>query len=337
MYRFPVSAFLIAMCFASQSVTASQDAVWDDEHTLMVGGFEFDVDPKKPAFTAEQLSSYISNRSDVFHYPRQRQALADLRALALAHDSDAQAKLADYYMDGYIVQKNINYALAWYLVAAHDGSAYAQYLLSVMFTEGEYLPHDVNRSVTYRRLGDSNPNSILGERQLGIRRLQALTQFHDTDSGISWLKRAAIAGDRVAQETLGDVYYDDVYTKANQIEAIRWYSMAWNQKSPYAAFNLAMIYQESDVVEKDLPKAFQWMSQSATAGLPAAQYHLGEMYLHGIGVEKDSVLAYVWFSLASRNLKKAFALNEDTLKEINGLLNSFSTEEKQKATMLINE
>jgi len=80
----------------------------------------------------------------------------------------------------------------------------------------------------------------------------------------SWYP-AAQAGDPVAQNWLGNLYY-----------------LGWG-------------------VPRDYGKAYTWYRRAALRGNPHAQRNLGMMYEYGLGVRKDRMLAFGWYHEARRH------------------------------------
>src|SRR5215470_7032055 len=77
------------------------------------------------------------------------------------------------------------------------------------------------------------------------------------------LKTGAVAGDAVAQNSLGYLY----------------------------TFGLD--------VPQDYSEAAGWFARSAAKGLAAAEYNLGALYERGFGVERNLLLAVKWYRLAA--------------------------------------
>jgi hypothetical protein len=63
-----------------------------------------------------------------------------------------------------------------------------------------------------------------------------------------------------------------------------------------AAYNLAVIHQHADGVERDLAKAMRWYRTAAERGDKVSQFQIGLMYLNGDGVPADPKIAHEWFT-----------------------------------------
>jgi localization factor PodJL len=85
-----------------------------------------------------------------------------------------------------------------------------------------------------------------------------------------------------------------------------------------AQFEVAAIYTEGRVLEKDLEEAARWYERSAAQGFVPAQYRLGNLYEMGSGVEKNFEEARLWYQrsaeagnrMAMHNLAALYAGGE---------------------------
>ncbi len=85
-----------------------------------------------------------------------------------------------------------------------------------------------------------------------------------------------------------------------------------------AQFEVAAIFGEGRVLEKDLEESARWYERSAAQGFVPAQYRLGNLYEMGSGVEKDLEQARLWYQrsaeggnrMAMHNLAALYAGGE---------------------------
>ncbi|MBF0271257.1 MAG: sel1 repeat family protein [Magnetococcales bacterium] len=84
-----------------------------------------------------------------------------------------------------------------------------------------------------------------------------------------------------------------------------------------AQYNLGLMYETGDGVQKDIKKAWDWFHRAAEQGLPEAQNKLGIMYEHkvigGLRNKKDKAYAYAYYHLAAMKGNKDAAENRDIL------------------------
>ena len=99
--------------------------------------------------------------------------------------------------------------------------------------------------------------------------------------------------------------------KANEDEALRWYTYAANQKNVYAISALAAIYHTGKGVEKDPAKALEYYKEAAQMGYLPAEVALAGMYETGEGDStKGPTEAAIWYARAA---KKGNAKAQDRL------------------------
>ncbi|ODT73203.1 MAG: hypothetical protein ABS75_00550 [Pelagibacterium sp. SCN 63-23] len=85
-----------------------------------------------------------------------------------------------------------------------------------------------------------------------------------------------------------------------------------------AQFEVAAIYGEGRVLDKDLAESASWYERAAAQGFVPAQYRLGNLYEVGSGVEKDLEQARLWYQrgaeagnrMAMHNLAALYAGGE---------------------------
>ncbi|MDE7347337.1 MAG: SEL1-like repeat protein [Muribaculaceae bacterium] len=78
----------------------------------------------------------------------------------------------------------------------------------------------------------------------------------------------------------------------NMDKAMEWYTKAAEAGDEVAMDNLGIIYYYgNDGVQKNYDKAFYWFSKAAKTGLLRAKYKVGECYEYGRGVEKNKAKA----------------------------------------------
>lgn len=74
---------------------------------------------------------------------------------------------------------------------------------------------------------------------------------------------------------------------------------AKTQNHSAAQFNLGVLYERGEGVQKDLDAAVQWYEKAAHQNNAKAQYNLGFLLLEGFGVPKNPVAALQWLEKAA--------------------------------------
>ena len=85
----------------------------------------------------------------------------------------------------------------------------------------------------------------------------------------------------------------------NHDTAIKWYTLAAEQKHSRAQLRLGFMYQKGQGVPQDYKTAVKWFTLAAEQKHSVAQYALGLMYDLGAGVPQDDVYAHMWFNFAA--------------------------------------
>ncbi|WVM92675.1 tetratricopeptide repeat protein [Halopseudomonas pachastrellae] len=148
-----------------------------------------------------------------------------LKAAEQGH-ADAQYNLALLYDHGEGVALDDREAVRWYTAAAEQGDASAQYNLAIMYDEGEGVPVDDRRA-------------------------------------IEWYRKAAEQGHADAQYNLALMYDEGEGTKVDDAEAINWYTFAAEQGHASAQYNLALMYDEGEGTPEDNQAAIRWYTAAA--------------------------------------------------------------------------
>ncbi len=152
----------------------------------------------------------------------------------------------------------------WYLKAANQAYAPAQYALGVLYANGH----------------------------TGVAR--------NVPEAIKWYRLAAEHGNAPAQTMLGLVYDGGLGVARNGVEAVKWYRLAAEQGDAGAQFQLGYKYEAGEGVDQSDRQAVIWYRKAAGQDEADAQNNLAFMYSNGRGVATDIVRAYMWYDLAAR-------------------------------------
>lgn len=113
--------------------------------------------------------------------------------------------------------------------------------------------------------------------------------IHDINS-ITWLLKAAEAGDVDAQISVGSFYEDSGETK----KAFSWYKKAALQGNTKAQNKVGYMYYFGVGIYRHHIEAVSWFKKSAEKGYADAQYNLAYMYKSGKGLTKNRVKFLDW-------------------------------------------
>ena len=191
-------------------------------------------------------------------------ALQWLRDDADAGDPDAQTHVGFACLCGFPpFEQDASDALAWFLKAATQGHARAQFELGALYA----------LSASWR----------------------------DLEQSLDWYGKAAKQGHVRAQVQLAHLYENGGHgVRKDQAVARDWYGKAAQNGDLGAARTLVRIYERGLGVAVDREQAFVWRVQSALLGNSSSAFVIGKAFASGRGVAaRDDLQAFVWLSLAA--------------------------------------
>ena len=131
---------------------------------------------------------------------------------------------------------------------------------------------------------------------------------------IKWLTIAAKKGNVQAAHDLAIIYQDGGNgVTVNNTEAIKWYNKAAEEGYVNSQLNLAIIYDQGKMVKQDYAAALKWYTKAVEQKSADAQFDLALMYAngHGVDVNEKEALRLLHLS-AKQGLVKA----KDLLKKM---------------------
>ena len=121
----------------------------------------------------------------------------------------------------------------------------------------------------------------------------------DYGEAAKWYRLAADQGYADAQSHLGDCYYKGNGVTQDYDEAVKWYRLAAEQENASAQNMLGVCYYNGEGVPQDYEEAVRWFRLAAEQENASAQDNLGVCYCDGEGVPQDYEEAVRWFRLAA--------------------------------------
>ena len=225
------------------------------------------------------------------------EAIRWFKQAASAGDVNAQMFMAAAYLYGVGVKKNEDTARRFYIDAAKNGNAIAQYALAESFIDSRHSGNNKLGLIWLSKSANSgNPRALT---KLGSLYIEGKLVTKDADKGLELLKKAAAQNYSPAMVALGDI----ALTMNEQNQAIEWYNKAANQKDATAYLHLAHAYLQEKSPIYDVNAGFLWTLKAAQDGLPAAKTDLANLYQKGIGVAADATLAKEWSDQAAQDIK----------------------------------
>jgi TPR repeat protein len=278
--------------------------------------------PSPPApFMSEQLSCEEEAQTPV----------DDLFCTAKKGNISAMEELADRYHAGNGLPREFPRAVTYYQRAARAGSAYAQFMLSIMYAEGRGVKPDLEKSVQWFKKASNRPQTQLAQFRVAKRYARGYGLPQNNKKAVYWYTLAADSGFAPAQIEMGDAYYLGRGEEQNYGTAFDWYLRAAEQNHSYAESMVGMMLLDGKGVEVNFPDALIWTERAAYQGARQAQYQLGRMYFYGLGVRQSDPKAYAWWQLALKDM------DEEEPPEFQILVERMSPEMRAQAVKLMKE
>jgi uncharacterized protein len=221
--------------------------------------------------------------------------------------------------------ENYQLALLWYWLAARQGHAEAQFLLGLLYEEGEIIGQDYAKAVRYFKRS-AEQGFVLGQNNYAWMLIRGDGVERNFEAGFKWYRLAAEQGFYKAQFVVGLAYFFGDWSsvaKQNFQEAVHWLRLSADQGDPDAQFYLGRIYHQGGVIERgqqnelpwrkisdkdriaekqldlwlgdntkdevaqDFEETIKWYQLAADQDNPDAQFNLGLMHSKGHGVTQD--------------------------------------------------
>jgi TPR repeat protein len=133
---------------------------------------------------------------------------------------------------------------------------------------------------------------------------------------------AAAQNNDNAQTRLGVMHEYGKGTKADSIEASKWYRLAAQQGAIDAQYRLGRLLANQTESEASLDEAVKWLTEAAVLNHRRAQYSLAKTFER----RRDFLNAYKWFSIS------AYLTGSREIKDMRDRTATLLTPEQQSAT-----
>ena len=203
--------------------------------------------------------------------------------------------------------------LLWYQKAYENGDSDGAYEIGMMYLEGHILNSNIEKAITYLKKAAEMDNraAIL---QLACEYMNGDTVEKNITEGMALMEKAAELGSDLAAENLSNLYRKGEDTTQDLNKALEWAKKTIELGSGEAMYNMAVTYLYGECnVEKNEITALNYFMESAKAGFVSAMHALALFYYEGTVVAKDSSKALEWAEAAGR---KGEPKCLDMLKEI---------------------
>jgi len=192
-------------------------------------------------------------------------------------------------------ERNFVAAAAGFRIAAEQGHAESQYMLSTMYDAGEGIAKDEAASAYWERKAGEQGHAY-AQANLSFRYYAA----NDFAEAFEWCQRAAHSKLAWAEYNLGLMYRKGEGVEQSDAQAAFWYRLAAAQNFAEAQQKLADMYSFGNGVPQSYAKAAEWYRKAADSGNAEAQFQLSHLYATGQGVEFDYAQSRFWIRKAAQ-------------------------------------
>lgn len=167
-------------------------------------------------------------------------------------------------------------AAKWYLAAAKQGHAMAQYCVALCYDYGDGVDEDKAECVRWYRAA-ADQGHILAQFNLASYYYIGQGVEKDVQEAIRRFRLAAEAGEVRAQCNMGLFYVQGEDVEKNLEEAVRWFRLAADQGDADGEYNLGLCYEDGEGVPADREEALKWYHKAAEKGHKLANRRLEEL------------------------------------------------------------
>lgn len=222
----------------------------------------------------------------------------------------AQYALGSVYYKGTLVEKNTQTALQYLTAAAEKNNQFAQYTLGIIYLsdKDETIEQDVSKAIDFLNRSADQENHYA---QYAIGKLHLENEdIKDIEKAVEYLTKSANNENPFAAFTLGNLYMKGEDLPTDEMEAEKWYSIAYKKFteieqdsgddiSDTVLYNLGLMNQKGLGTEKDINKAIEYFTRSADQKNEFAQFQLGIIYYKSDEIEQNAILAMQYLNLSA--------------------------------------
>lgn len=211
-------------------------------------------------------------------------ALRLYRRLAQRGNARAQDAIGGMYERGEGVPKDQVEALRWFHMAENERKALLAY------NSGDFA----TALRIYRPLAERGQTAA--EYILGLMYANGQRVPQDYAEAMKWHRKAAEHGEAKAQFSVGLMYFKGLGTQKNLAEAFKWYSRAAKQGDPTAQFNLGAMYANGEIVKRDPVTALMFYTVAAIQGIRGAKLAKAQLEksMTAAQIAEAEKRAYAW-------------------------------------------
>ena len=205
------------------------------------------------------------------------------------------------YKDGLLAAHKGDYLTAFreFRSLAEKGDAQSQVQLGIMYEMGLGIKQDYSEASKWYQKAAIQGDKEAQNRFLEMRK-KGLTTIFQPPIPDGWEGNTT---EPQSQYNLGAMYAKGIGIKRDYAIAYRWFYMAAHQGHTRAQNDMAVLLSSGLGVQQNKAEAYVWFLRAAEKGFADSQYNLGVMLSSGTesGMPQNLMLAYMWFEIAAQN------------------------------------
>lgn len=244
-----------------------------------------------------KIGEWFLNHNNV--YTEERNKSASFWLMKAAHQGmvDAQLKLAQWFEEGWGINRSKTEALKWYEKAKNAGNEKArQKYIDLKYDDETYKYVLRYKHLLLEKADSGNPVS---QYKIGDWFLNNNTEQYDKIA-VGWLRKSATKGNVNAQQKLAKCYEDGRGLPQNREEAMKWYLKAADNGDSNALQNYLKLKYYSKTYQEVVKYRLSLLS-FADSGNQNSQFLLGEWFYHHDNQPSYKSEAFVWYTRAAKN------------------------------------
>jgi TPR repeat protein len=157
-----------------------------------------------------------------------------------------------------------------YRKAAETGNVNAQLALAQLYLRGDGVAKDLAEAARWYREAASKNNDANAQYALGVLLDRGIGVEKDPIEALLWFQRAAQQGHPAALTNTGVAYSRGEVVPRDYAKAFSYFQRAAEAGVAQAQFNLGLLYENGLGIQKDPVQAYRWYSAAASGGDPGA-------------------------------------------------------------------
>jgi hypothetical protein len=222
----------------------------------------------------------------------------ELRKRAEKGYPDQQVELAEAYLTGKGVQRDVALAAHWYEMAARRGNPQAEIQIGYFYETGIGVAVDLVRAFHWYQLASAS-GQVWGKVNLGVAYLRGTGVPKNTSAARQLFEEAVDKGNGLAAAYLGHIDYFGLDGSVDKAAGEKWFAQGAKLHDPVAAYDLALLYSECDDHPRDLRRALELFRFSAGKGYALAKHALGRLLVSQPELAESSLEARALLEEAS--------------------------------------